>query len=213
MQLYNASQESYSQRHLGDQHSARSDGELRAVPPQLACSQDDEETVAVMKTTYKKRKETAGVFRKTTYKKRKGTAGASGQFYEIKLYMWFLLEGTTRTKDGTINGFHLASNMEEAESFDDVVFKYTYNGQDGTEKTKILFLQAKRKEKEKETAKRPQDKLITIGKLLSGADTDFSLQKYFTSYLMIKGNFSPAKVDDPIFGSRYEDVDLSLIHI
>ena len=122
--------------------------------------------------------------------------------------MWFLLQGMTKTADGIIKGFYLASNVEEADNLDDVVFKYTYNSQDGTEKTKIIFLQAKHRDKE--TARRPQEK-VTFNKLLSGSEADFSLQKYFTSYLRIKKQFSPNKVEDPIFGSRYEDVDCEFV--
>ncbi|WP_339046937.1 hypothetical protein [Candidatus Mesenet endosymbiont of Phosphuga atrata] len=105
--------------------------------------------------------------------------------------MLLLLKGVT---DEQIGGFHLASNMEKADKFDDIVFKYEYR-EGITEKSKIVFLQAKHK---------IDQKGININSLLSDSESgDFSLKKYFISYRKIKQQFSETK--GPVFSSKFED--------
>ncbi|WP_265036256.1 ankyrin repeat domain-containing protein [Wolbachia endosymbiont (group A) of Anomoia purmunda] len=122
-----------------------------------------------------------------TYKRRPGTSGIGGQRYAIELLMLFLLQGETQKEDKKIDGFYLATNMEEAGDFDDVVFKYGYN-EDGVKKSEIVFLQAKHKENEKnEKGTKVKEKKVTIDRLLSQSEKgDFLLRKYFSTYRKIK---------------------------
>lgn len=80
-----------------------------------------------------------------TYNKRQGTSNIKGQLCKIELSMLFLLEGQIQKTAGKIDGFHLASNMEEAGDFKDIVFSYKYRdlsaeGPNSEEKSKIIFL-------------------------------------------------------------------------
>ena len=90
--------------------------------------------------------------------------------------------------------------MEEARDFDDVVFAYREN-HGGIGKSKIIFLQAKHREKVK--------KEISLETLLAELESgDFLLKKYFSSYREIKQQFSEeGNVGHPIFGSNFEDSD------
>jgi hypothetical protein len=103
-----------------------------------------------------------------------------GVIYQLKLLMLFL-------KRGFDNGytFRLATEMDDAEKFDDVVFCY----KDG-DTAVIRFLQAKHRQDITET--------ISETDLLNEKDGDFSLQKYFISYLKITKNltFSGAELKD-----------------
>lgn len=136
-------------------------------------------------------------YQQATFNRRQGTSGIRGQLYEIELLMLLLLEGMKKKEDKELENFRLATNMEEAGDFDDVVFKYKYN-EGGEEKSKIIFLQAKHRQN-------PEKEKITVDKLLSKSDKgDFLLKKYFTSYRKIKQQFSEGEVD-PIFGSKFED--------
>jgi hypothetical protein len=88
--------------------------------------------------------------------------------YQLKLLMLFL-------KRGFDNGytFKLATEMDAAQKFDDIVFMYEINGR------RIgRFLQAKHLRSEEER--------IKTNDLLTDADEKFSLQKYFHSYREIK---------------------------
>ncbi|WP_261368573.1 tetratricopeptide repeat protein [Wolbachia pipientis] len=125
------------------------------------------------------------------YNRTKGAAGIEGQLCEINLSMLLLLKGVT---DERIGGFHLASNMEKADKFDDIVFKYEYR-EGIIEKSKIIFLQAKHK---------TDQKGVNMNSLLSDSESgDFSLKKYFISYHKIKQQFSEIK--GPVFSSKFED--------
>ncbi|WP_353273619.1 tetratricopeptide repeat protein [Wolbachia endosymbiont (group A) of Agelastica alni] len=125
------------------------------------------------------------------YNRTKGAGGIEGQLCEINLSILLLLKGVT---DERIGGFHLASNMEKADKFDDIVFKYEYR-EGIIEKSKIIFLQAKHK---------TDQKGVNINSLLSDSESgDFSLKKYFISYHKIKQQFSETK--GPVFGSKFED--------
>jgi hypothetical protein len=93
-----------------------------------------------------------------------------GDIYQLKLLMLFLERGLDKGYS-----FRLATEMDDAEKFDDLVFRYVDNG-----KEVIRFLQAKHK----------QDQATKISKtdLLNEKDGDFSLQKYFISYRKITQN-------------------------
>jgi hypothetical protein len=102
-----------------------------------------------------------------TYKASGSKRTLHGVIYQLHLLILFL-------KRGIDNGysFRLATEMDDAEKFDDVVFQYKEQGNDV-----IRFLQGK--------LRQDQAKKITKGDLLNEKDGDFSLQKYFLSYLKI----------------------------
>lgn len=92
-----------------------------------------------------------------------------GNDYQLKLLMLFASKG----KNSKV-AFRLATEMAEAEKFDDLVFRYT----DSQDNIKYRFLQAKHKQFLGEENK------IKVSDLKSDSDNnDFSLQKYFVSYL------------------------------
>lgn len=92
-----------------------------------------------------------------------------GVAYQIKLLMLFVKNGQTSKYN-----FRLATEMNAAEKFDDVVFKY--ESLVNPSKWHWRYEQAKHTVVEKK---------ITISELKSN-DGDFSLQKYFISACMIK---------------------------
>jgi hypothetical protein len=104
-----------------------------------------------------------------------------GVIYQLKLLMLFVNRGLDYTKS-----FRLATEMDDAEKFDDVVFLY----KDHIGKDVIRFLQAKHKQ--------DQEKKISRNDLLTDTNGDFSLQKYFIAYLKIAKNpaFSGAEFKD-----------------
>ncbi|WP_264706714.1 NACHT domain-containing protein [Wolbachia endosymbiont (group B) of Archips podanus] len=92
-----------------------------------------------------------------------------GNDYQLKLLMLFASKG----KNSEV-AFRLATEMAEAEKFDDLVFRYT----DSQGNIKYRFLQAKHRQFLGEENK------IKVSDLKSNSDdNDFSLQKYFVSYL------------------------------
>ncbi|WP_265023939.1 ankyrin repeat domain-containing protein [Wolbachia endosymbiont (group A) of Epagoge grotiana] len=93
-----------------------------------------------------------------------------GTVYQLKLLMLFLKRGLDQGYS-----FDLATEMDAAEKFDDVVFQYTEGGEEV-----YRFLQAKHKQ--------DHNKKITVNDLLTEQDGEFSLQKYFISYRKIKQN-------------------------
>jgi hypothetical protein len=94
-----------------------------------------------------------------------------GTIYQLKLLMLFLKRGLDMGYS-----FLLATEMNDAEKFDDVVFEYI----DGKAQRKHRFLQAKHKQDESEK--------IRVNDLLTEKDNEFSLQKYFISYRNIRQN-------------------------
>ncbi|KAL1492197.1 hypothetical protein ABEB36_012680 [Hypothenemus hampei] len=94
-----------------------------------------------------------------------------GNIYQLKLQMLFLKRALDKRYE-----FNLGTEVEDAEKFDDIVFKYKTRGEIG--KNEIRFVQAKHKQDE--------SKRITAQDLLTDKDDDFSLQKYFISYSKIK---------------------------
>ncbi|XP_065208121.1 uncharacterized protein LOC135836955 [Planococcus citri] len=95
-----------------------------------------------------------------------------GVVYQLKLLTLFLVRGLENKYK-----FTLATEMVAAEKFDDIVFGYT---DEKSGKDVCRFVQVKHKQN--------QNEKITISALLNEKDDDFSLKKYFLSYLKIKGN-------------------------
>ncbi|XP_022908706.2 uncharacterized protein [Onthophagus taurus] len=98
-----------------------------------------------------------------------------GIVYQLKLLMLFVKRGVDLKYD-----FGLATEMVEAEKFDDIVFRY--KDENGYEIYR--FVQAKHIQNNNE-------KKITSSDLLQTEDdkkNNFSLQKYFSSYRKIKQN-------------------------
>lgn len=99
-----------------------------------------------------------------------------GTIYQLKLLMLFLKKGLDRGYE-----FSLATEMDAAEKFDDLVFEYKKAAND--EKS-YIFLQAKHKQKLEDKDK------IHIGDLLSTDKSNpFMLIKYFLSFIKIRKTF------------------------
>lgn len=104
----------------------------------------------------------------STYTKRKGTSSIRGQLYETKLLALVLFRALHRA---AITAFSLATNVDDVGAFDDVVLRYTEGGTD-----KALYLQAKHKD----------GKQTNLKDMLDAEKGDFSIVKYFRSYLDLK---------------------------
>ncbi|XP_039439248.1 uncharacterized protein LOC120420322 [Culex pipiens pallens] len=105
----------------------------------------------------------------STYSKRKGTTSIRGQLYETKLLALVLFRALHRDD---ITSFNLATNVDDAGAFDDIVMRYTVNGTD-----KCIYLQAKHKDCNETNFK----------DMIDGSEKgDFSLLKYFKGYLELK---------------------------
>ncbi len=108
-----------------------------------------------------------------------------GDIYQLKLLMLFLRRGL----DNQYSAYELATEVESAGKFDDVVFKYSITGESKElEEFKYRYLQAKHSLQD--------GKVITEDNLLAEEDTDFSLQKYFISYLRVKEKTVNGKLQD-----------------
>ncbi|KAL9702877.1 hypothetical protein quinque_006395 [Culex quinquefasciatus] len=106
-----------------------------------------------------------------TYFKRPGTASILGQWYESKLLALVLFRSLHWDR---IAEFYLATNVDDAGAFDDLVIRYrTAGGID-----RLVCLQAKHK----------PGKALNLKDVLEnvGEKGDFSLGKYFKSFLDIK---------------------------
>ena len=104
------------------------------------------------------------------YIKDKGSAQIHGQIFEYMSCALVYLRPKNRGYK-----FKLASNVKGPGAFDDVVVEYL----DGNCSKKHIFLQLKSKLKQK----------ITTQHLLAGKG-DFSLQKYYESYIEIEEKFN-----------------------
>ncbi|KAL1490310.1 hypothetical protein ABEB36_013026 [Hypothenemus hampei] len=109
--------------------------------------------------------------KKETYHKGGLVHSLHGNIYQLKLQMLFLKRALDKGYE-----FNLGTEVEDAEKFDDIVFKCKTKEKSG--KYEIRFVQAKHKQDE--------SKRITARDLLTDKDDDFSLQKYFSSYSKIK---------------------------
>lgn len=96
-----------------------------------------------------------------------------GDIYQLKLIMMFL-------QRGLLNGyrFELATERDDAEKFDDVVFEFSKRKSYGSPLNIGRFLQAKHK--------LDDNKTITVNDLITQANGEFSLKKYFDSYCKIR---------------------------
>lgn len=94
-----------------------------------------------------------------------------GTIYQLKLLMVFIVRGLKNNYN-----FRLATEIDAADKFDDLVFQYQRGNVIASR-----FLQAKHKQDE--------SKLISFGDLSNERNDDFSLQKYFMSYQRIKTSF------------------------
>lgn len=120
-----------------------------------------------------------------------------GNIFQLKLLMLFLW----RAKESDYTAFRLATELSEAEKFDDVAFQYQQNN-GGTWKFRLL--QAKHKEGTTVDAVLPN---IKTADLLSTDDNEaFSLQKYFRSYLKIKQRSKKNSIYSVFSKSEIEDV-------
>lgn len=93
-----------------------------------------------------------------------------GTIYQLKLLTVFIVRALKNNYK-----FRLATEIDAADKFDDLVFQY----QSGN-LIENRFLQAKHKQDEL--------KLISFSDLINERNDDFSLQKYFMSYQRIKGS-------------------------
>ncbi|XP_065208165.1 uncharacterized protein LOC135836988 [Planococcus citri] len=120
-----------------------------------------------------------------------------GVVYQLKLLTLFLVRGLKKGYS-----FTLATEMVSAEKFDDVVFGYTTKRGDKNIK-KCRFIQVKHKQNE--------DEKITVSALLNEKEDDFSLKKYFLSYLKIKNSayFKIYELEDFVISTNI-DIDEEL---
>ncbi|PSN32377.1 hypothetical protein C0J52_24900 [Blattella germanica] len=100
------------------------------------------------------------------YKKTRGFSNTSGEYFEIKMIALLFLRAVKEQEN-----FHIASNMEAAGTFDDIILKF---GQ------KAVFLQLKH---------RDNAKSVVAASQLKQMRGDFSLIKYYKSYLKMKVNW------------------------
>lgn len=91
-----------------------------------------------------------------------------GNVFQLKLLMLFLYRASQ-----TQYQFRLATEMNEAGKFDDLVYE-----QNLWNTRQFCFLQAKHKQDETE--------LLTFNQIVDSNDHDFALQKYFITYLSLK---------------------------
>ncbi|WP_375316768.1 ankyrin repeat domain-containing protein [Wolbachia endosymbiont (group A) of Opomyza germinationis] len=107
---------------------------------------------------------------KQEYSKGGLTNSLHGIIYQLRLLMLFLKQGLDKKYV-----FRLATEMDIAEKFDDLVFERKNEKKDGSV---FRFLQAKHKQ--------DGSKEITVNDLLAEKNGPFSLKKYFISYRKIK---------------------------
>ncbi len=101
-----------------------------------------------------------------------------GNLYQLKLLTFFLCQGAQQGYD-----FCLATEMDAAEKFDDLVFRYQVPRQ---EQYHYRFLQAKHKQ--------DVSKVIDWGALTTTDEGEFDLKKYFRSFLTVRQHIADAKL-------------------
>lgn len=111
-----------------------------------------------------------------------------GNIYQLKLLMLFLKRGLNLGYT-----FQLATEWDEAEKLDDLVFRY-----DTSQGPFVCFLQAKHKQ--------DQDKRIKRSHLLEECDGEYSLLKYFISFRKIKLNkrFENTTIEDLVIATNID---------
>ncbi|XP_069672165.1 uncharacterized protein [Periplaneta americana] len=118
------------------------------------------------------------------YKKRSNTSNMDGELFEVYVTMYLFIKGMFET-----NGFYLATNLDNAGAFDDIVFKFKDKK---TNEERICFLQLKYKAR----------RAITY-KTLCAPSGDFSLLKYYSSFCAVRKAFNSCS-DDIIFGDNFD---------
>ncbi|MFT8259020.1 MAG: NACHT domain-containing protein [Candidatus Symbiodolus clandestinus] len=114
-----------------------------------------------------------------------------GTIYQLQLLIFFMKRAFDKGYD-----FRLATEMEAAEKFDDMVLRYQVDGQN-----RYRFLQAKHRQDEHRS--------VTLSDLTNDSEGDFSLLKYLASYLSIqkKDEFKKAEKDFILCTNVDLDVD------
>lgn len=130
------------------------------------------------------------------YKKRAGTSGVRGQLYETKLSSLVLYRALT---DKEVTKFYLGTNVDGVGDLDDVCFKYELNNDP---MQKMIFIQAKHRD--------DHDKAKVSLSDLRTSSSDFSLVKYFDSYMGIKNMFKKDN-NDLMFRGEIINVDCVLV--
>ncbi len=105
-----------------------------------------------------------------------------GNIYQLRMLCLFLTRAA-----GLKIPFCLATELERAEKFDDLVFKEAASAADSNPRPIHDFLQAKHKFS--------NDSSITCSDLLSAqSDAEFGLPKYFRSFLQMRKNFQEGRL-------------------
>lgn len=124
------------------------------------------------------------------------TSGMCGQLYETKLLSLVLLRALN---DDHIEHFLLGSNIQAIGDMDDICLRFNERGR---QTPILLFVQAKHRgdtEKGKLTMENMQS-----------AFGDFSIRKYFESYLKIKERFRE-DTEDPMFRGDFKNVKCNFV--
>lgn len=123
-----------------------------------------------------------------------------GNIFQLKLLMLVLLRASEQ--NGVCGDFRLATELDEAEKFDDVVFQY----QDWNGKWKFRLIQAKHRE-----GLDSEEKLEKVNEkdfLSEKKDDPFALFKYFRSFLRIKQRINYDSIYSIFPNSEVEDLIL-----
>lgn len=161
--------------------------QLQQNPPSKVSINHENEQIVGTDENYKQEKHVS----LPRFERTGGAAGIEGQRCEMNLVILVLLKAKT---DADVEKFFLASNFQNADKFDDLVFKY-----ERKKKSKIVFLQAKHKTGDA--------KDVNVKSVFSDSlKADFPLPKYFISYRKIKQHFLESKgFTDPIFSEDFDN--------
>ncbi|KAJ8705755.1 hypothetical protein PYW08_012801 [Mythimna loreyi] len=118
------------------------------------------------------------------YLKRQGTSGIRGLLYESKLLSLIYFRAI---HDNNIEEFHLATNVNNLGSFDDICFKTKFEDND---KPLAVFVQAKHRENNDSVLKLKESDLV----------------KYFNSYLKVRRKFN-CNEKDVLFNSTLSETE------
>ncbi|KAF4528633.1 hypothetical protein B566_EDAN016987 [Ephemera danica] len=127
----------------------------------------------------------------STYKRRDGTSAEHGHKFEMDLTVLTYVRCLKLFRAGKLKSFMIANNMDCVGAFDDVVCRIEYDDK-GSLHTKLIFIQAKHKEKPSKIAKSdvsfttPKMKRKTEGAVLIG---NKPINEYIISYLQTRKIF------------------------
>lgn len=124
------------------------------------------------------------------YNKREGTSGGRGYYYEVTLLSLILIRALN---DKKIQDFLLGTNIDGVGALDDICLWCQMKDEERPFK---LFVQTKYRQD-------PKKNKLTVREVKS-FEGDFSLQKYFESYVMIQDRFQ-TKSEDPMFQGDFSD--------